>query len=176
MRHRSLCGHYRTLARRLRAHEPGPGAACRGVLANPALGRAVRGVELASSCVRAANVHARADVWAELGGGRRFGRSAVERHRKQQHHQCHRPPRRACPRASLLRHPERRFHAPGEGFDPCKKRKMSSTGRALIDRLAKAIRGPEPGAQVFEPLHLTRILGPPPDVYLHSLLSFFVFL
>ena len=28
----------------------------------------------------------------------------------------------------------------------------------------------------FEPLHLTRILGPPPDVYLHSLLSFFVFL
>ena len=42
--------------------------------------------------------------------------------------------------------------------------------------LAKAIRGPEPGAQVLEPLHLTRILGPPPDVYLHSLLSFFVFL
>merc|ERR1711970_345573 len=37
--------------------------------------------------------------------------------------------------------------------------------------LAKAIRGPEPGAQVLEPLHLTRILGPPPDVYLHSLLS-----
>ena len=36
--------------------------------------------------------------------------------------------------------------------------------------------GPEPGAQVLEPLHLTRILGPPPDVYLHSLLSFFVFL
>ena len=42
--------------------------------------------------------------------------------------------------------------------------------------LAKAIRGPEPGAQVLEPLHLTRILGPPPDVYLHSLLSFFVFI
>ena len=42
--------------------------------------------------------------------------------------------------------------------------------------LAKAIRGPEPGAQVLEPLPLTRILGPPPDVYLHSLLSFFVFL
>ena len=42
--------------------------------------------------------------------------------------------------------------------------------------LAKAIRGPEPGAQVLEPLHLTRILGPPPDVYLHSPLSFFVFL
>ena len=42
--------------------------------------------------------------------------------------------------------------------------------------LAKAIRGPEPGAQVLEPLDLTRILGPPPDVYLHSLLSFFVFL
>ena len=41
--------------------------------------------------------------------------------------------------------------------------------------LAKAIRGSEPGAQVLEPLHLTRILGPPPDVYLHSLLSFFVF-
>ena len=35
--------------------------------------------------------------------------------------------------------------------------------------LAKAIRGSEPGAQVLEPLHLTRILGPPPDVYLHSL-------
>ena len=30
--------------------------------------------------------------------------------------------------------------------------------------LAKAIRGPEPGAQVLEPLHLTRILGPPPDL------------
>ena len=29
---------------------------------------------------------------------------------------------------------------------------------------AKAIRGPEPGAQVLEPLHLTRILGPPPDL------------
>ena len=42
--------------------------------------------------------------------------------------------------------------------------------------LAKAIRGPEPGAQVLEPLHLTRTLGPPPDVYLPSLLSFFVFL
>ena len=46
----------------------------------------------------------------------------------------------------------------------------------IIRFLAKAIRGPEPGAQVLEPLHLTRILGPPPDVYLHSLLSFFVFL
>ena len=42
--------------------------------------------------------------------------------------------------------------------------------------LAKAIRGPEPGAPVLEPLHLTRVLGPPPDVYLNSLLSFFVFL
>ena len=42
--------------------------------------------------------------------------------------------------------------------------------------LAKAIRGPAPGAQVLEPLHLTRILGPPPDVHLRSLLSFFVFL
>ena len=42
--------------------------------------------------------------------------------------------------------------------------------------LAKAIRGPEPGAQVLEPLHLTRILGSPPDVSLPSLLSFFVFL
>ena len=42
--------------------------------------------------------------------------------------------------------------------------------------LAKAIRGPEPGAQVLEPLHPTRTLGPPPDVYLHSLLSSFVFL
>ena len=37
-------------------------------------------------------------------------------------------------------------------------------------------RPSEPGAQVLEPLHLTRILGPPPDVYLPSLLSFFVFL
>ena len=42
--------------------------------------------------------------------------------------------------------------------------------------LAKAIRGPEPGAQVLEPLHLTRILGSPPDVSLPSLLSFFVLL
>ena len=41
--------------------------------------------------------------------------------------------------------------------------------------LAQAIRGSEPGAQVLEPLHLTRILGPPPDVCLHSLLSFLVF-
>ena len=42
--------------------------------------------------------------------------------------------------------------------------------------LAKAIRGPELGAQELEPLHLTRVLGPPPDVYLLPLLSFFVFL
>ena len=42
--------------------------------------------------------------------------------------------------------------------------------------LEKAIRGPEPGAQVFEPLHLTSDLRAPPDVNLHSLLSFFVFL
>ena len=42
--------------------------------------------------------------------------------------------------------------------------------------LAKAIRGPEPGAQVLEPLPLTRIFGSPPDVSLRSLLSFFVFL
>ena len=41
--------------------------------------------------------------------------------------------------------------------------------------LAKAIRGPEPGAPVLEPLHLTRVLGPPPDVYLNSLLSFLHF-
>ena len=34
--------------------------------------------------------------------------------------------------------------------------------------LAKAIRGPELGAQELEPLHLTRVLGPPPDVYLPS--------
>ena len=42
--------------------------------------------------------------------------------------------------------------------------------------LAKAIRGPAPGAQVLEPLPLTRILGSPPDVSLRFLLSFFVFL
>ena len=42
--------------------------------------------------------------------------------------------------------------------------------------LAKAIRGPEPGAHVLEPLPLTRIFGSPPDVSLPSLLSFFVFL
>ena len=40
--------------------------------------------------------------------------------------------------------------------------------------LAKAIRGPAPGAPVLEPLHLTHILGPPPDVSLRSLLSFFL--
>ena len=34
--------------------------------------------------------------------------------------------------------------------------------------LAKAIRGPEPGAQVLEPLHLTRILGSPPCAYVCS--------
>ena len=42
--------------------------------------------------------------------------------------------------------------------------------------LATTIRGPEPGAHVLEPLPLTRIFGPPPDVSLRSLLSFFVFL
>ena len=42
--------------------------------------------------------------------------------------------------------------------------------------LAQATRGPEPGAQVLEPLPLTRIFGSPPDVSLRSLLSFFVFL
>ena len=42
--------------------------------------------------------------------------------------------------------------------------------------LEKAIRGPEPGAPVFEPLHLTPDLRAPTGVNLHSLLSFFVFL
>ena len=51
-----------------------------------------------------------------------------------------------------------------------------SSALAIILIFGKGNRGPEPGAQVLEPLHLTRILGPPPDVYLHSLLSFFVFL
>ena len=54
------------------------------------------------------------------------------------------------------------------------KRHFRDRHEAIDD--AKAIRGPEPGAQVLEPLHLTRILGSPPDVSLPSLLSFFVLL
>ena len=38
--------------------------------------------------------------------------------------------------------------------------------------LAKAIRGPEPGAQVLEPLPLTRILGPFSPVFLCLSLPF----
>ena len=42
--------------------------------------------------------------------------------------------------------------------------------------LEKAIRGPEPGAQVFEPLHLTSDLRAPTGCHSPFSLSFFVFL
>ena len=56
--------------------------------------------------------------------------------------------------------------------------KKNNKFHGLLELVAReeAIRGPELGAQVLEPLHLTRILGSPPDVSLPSLLSFFVFL
>ena len=62
-----------------------------------------------------------------------------------------------------------------KGSNPTKSDQSGPTP-FLCGKSLKAIRGPEPGAPVLKPLHLTRVLGPPPDFYLYSLLSFFVFL